>query len=364
MSIKNESSTRNDLKPEIDPNLLIRQGPDIIKEGKSEPEPTVFEGDVDLSGQGLTEIPKIYKDSIINGNFNISRNEIKDLRNSPKQINGDFIVHHNLLISLEHGPEKVTGQYLLYGNKIFLLYGIDKESRIYADFWSSPRSGFQGSLIAEEEQDRLVNFLGSSVYNEGNKLLSFKGLPNQYNVNEKGKLFNEAMIQFNKQSKEDKENILRLMKDWDPLVYDVMVRTETKNTSKPIFRDEEDRKYFEKSMQDLKDDVEANKERAKKIYDDIYLYFMNLPVSEFINILEMFTVLSIDKSGIHGIERIDIIGLEKIEKLTGMNIVDNLTFQWFGPGLYCSMLGPYKPCQDWITEEFKNELNKKQEQNK
>lgn len=53
-----------------------------------------------------------------------------------------------------------------------------------------------------------------------------------------------------------------------------------------------------------------------------------------------------------------------IEKLTGMDIVDNLTFRWFGPGLYCSMLGPQKRCQDWITEEFKNELNKKQEQNK
>lgn len=198
-------------------------------------------GDVDLSGKLLDEIPKAYKDSIINGNFNISRNELKNLKNCPKIINGDLIAHHNNLLSLEYGPDQVKGNYVLHANKILLLYGIDRLDRKMWHTSNSSSSGYffndgiscgfqsgsydsrgwdekQWELHKNSMRERGSSYLGSSAWNIGNRLLSFKGYQTDREIDDdrKEELFDEALNEFNKLDRTDFDHILELLKVWDP----------------------------------------------------------------------------------------------------------------------------------------------------
>jgi hypothetical protein len=94
------------------------------------------DGDADLSGKGLTEIP--IKFGVVKGNFYINNNNLLSLKNSPKVVTGEFNCSYNPklsslkygpknakdfdctvcdLKSLEHAPNEVIGKFNCSGNK-------------------------------------------------------------------------------------------------------------------------------------------------------------------------------------------------------------------------------------------------------
>ncbi len=78
--------------------------------------------DVSFFRKNLNEIP--FKFNKVNtGYFNISRNNIKSLKNCPKYIDNLFSCCRNKLTSLEYGPEYVGTDYLCHNNKLITLKG-------------------------------------------------------------------------------------------------------------------------------------------------------------------------------------------------------------------------------------------------
>ena len=86
---------------------------------------------VDLFNRDLDEIP--FNFNRINGNFNISQNDLPSLKNCPKYIDGWFTCHFNRLSSLEFGPEYVGENYYCYNNKLTTLKGCVDEVYGYFD---------------------------------------------------------------------------------------------------------------------------------------------------------------------------------------------------------------------------------------
>ena len=67
-------------------------------------------GDVDISGESLTEIPLTFNE--VKGYFNCSRNKLTSLKGSPRKVLQFFECNNNpLLTSLEYSPLKVSRYY-------------------------------------------------------------------------------------------------------------------------------------------------------------------------------------------------------------------------------------------------------------
>lgn len=67
------------------------------------------DGDVDLSCNGLVEIPFIFRN--ISGAFDVSENKLETLKNSPIYVGNSFNCSFNNLTSLKFGPIEVGGTY-------------------------------------------------------------------------------------------------------------------------------------------------------------------------------------------------------------------------------------------------------------
>ncbi len=74
------------------------------------------DGDVDLSHEGLTELP--VKFGKINGHFDCCRNKLTSLKGSPTNINGDFFCYNNNLSSFEGGPTFIGSNFWCDNNQI------------------------------------------------------------------------------------------------------------------------------------------------------------------------------------------------------------------------------------------------------
>jgi hypothetical protein len=84
---------------------------EILKDGSID----VFQ-DVNLSGLNLTHIPlRLNK---VHGDFKISNNKIKSLKNSPNIVLGSFFCEKNQLESLEHISPTIADSLYCYGNSI------------------------------------------------------------------------------------------------------------------------------------------------------------------------------------------------------------------------------------------------------
>ncbi len=86
--------------------------------------------DINFFCENLNEIP--FKFNRINGNFEISNNKLKSLKNCAKYVEGYFDCSVNKLISLEFGPEYVSKNYHCINNKLETLKGCVEE--VYGDF--------------------------------------------------------------------------------------------------------------------------------------------------------------------------------------------------------------------------------------
>ena len=74
------------------------------------------DGNVNLMGKGLTELPLTF--NRVNGYFHCSHNYLTTLEGSPKHVNGYFNCSSNELTSLEHGPEYVDRDFNCRNNRL------------------------------------------------------------------------------------------------------------------------------------------------------------------------------------------------------------------------------------------------------
>lgn len=125
---------------------------------------TNYDGDIDLRSMGLDEIP-IKFDKVF-GNFYVSGNKLKTLKNSPKFVGGDFRFGFNLIEDLKYSPCIVSGNFYAAYNKISSLDGIPRiiGKNIYlhknpgnfewqtVDTMIKQKNGKIGGLIYTEDQ--------------------------------------------------------------------------------------------------------------------------------------------------------------------------------------------------------------------
>ncbi len=76
------------------------------------------QGDVKLSNR-LTNLFKLpINFNSVDGDFDISENELVSLEGSPKKVGGSFLAHKNELNSLRGGPKEVKGSFIILHNNI------------------------------------------------------------------------------------------------------------------------------------------------------------------------------------------------------------------------------------------------------
>lgn len=75
-------------------------------------------GDVKLSGRltNLFKLPINFNN--VDGDFDISENELVSLEGSPKKVGGSFLAHKNELNSLRGGPKEIKGSFIILHNNI------------------------------------------------------------------------------------------------------------------------------------------------------------------------------------------------------------------------------------------------------
>jgi hypothetical protein len=110
------------------------------------------DGNVDLSGKGLTEVPLNFK--IVYGNFNLGGNRLSSLIGCPDFVSGFFSCHNNRVTSLEFGPKEVSRSYFCNDNRLTSLEGLPRKigldlrcekNRIFS-FMGIPDNNFRGKL--------------------------------------------------------------------------------------------------------------------------------------------------------------------------------------------------------------------------
>jgi hypothetical protein len=120
-----------------------------------------IEGDFIASYLDLKNLMGI-KFGQVNGEFDISNNDLESLEGCPRKVIGDFSCSANYLNSLQGGPEKVEGKYLCANNKLFNLEGIASDIKSlnangnFLEYLSNLPQKMEGFLVFANN-----NFLGS-----------------------------------------------------------------------------------------------------------------------------------------------------------------------------------------------------------
>lgn len=114
-------------------------------------------GDVKLSGR----LPNLYKlplkFNIIDGDFDISENELVSLEGSPVKVNGNFLAHKNELSSLRGGPKEVKGSFIVLHNNITSLQ--NAPTSVKGDFICS-----HNPLRSLEGINTILGYIFTGVY--------------------------------------------------------------------------------------------------------------------------------------------------------------------------------------------------------
>jgi len=103
-------------------------------------------GDVNLSGLGLTVLPVKFK--VVKGFFDCSNNQLTTLEGSPIKVSGTFDCSLNKLTTLKGAPEKVKGYFDCGFNKLTTLEGAPR--KVGGCFWCSD------NLVPEDELEKTV----------------------------------------------------------------------------------------------------------------------------------------------------------------------------------------------------------------
>ena len=90
------------------------------------PKGFVIKGSVNLTNEGLTELPDLSEVSV-KGSFWCGGNYLTSLKGAPKEVGGHFDCSDNQLTSLEGAPQKVGGDFSCESNQLTSLQGAPKE---------------------------------------------------------------------------------------------------------------------------------------------------------------------------------------------------------------------------------------------
>ena len=104
----------------------------------------VIEGNLDISGKGLTELPDL-SDVVVKGNFLCYGNQLTSLKGAPKEVCGYFYCVHNQLTSLEGAPQTVGRYFDCRYNQLTSLFGVPQlkeNEKIYCDNSIGAKYGF------------------------------------------------------------------------------------------------------------------------------------------------------------------------------------------------------------------------------
>jgi hypothetical protein len=74
------------------------------------------DGDVDLCGKGLSEIPFNFRH--VSGDFDCSDNQLTSLKYCPTTVGRDFVCSHNQLTSLKYCPSTIKGYFACHYNQL------------------------------------------------------------------------------------------------------------------------------------------------------------------------------------------------------------------------------------------------------
>jgi len=84
------------------------------------------DGDIDLRGMNLTELPCIFPREW-DKSFYCYNNKLTSLQGAPREVGGYFWCDHNQLTSLKGAPKEVGGNFYCYNNKLTSLEGAPRE---------------------------------------------------------------------------------------------------------------------------------------------------------------------------------------------------------------------------------------------
>ncbi len=129
LSIVNEDSDLDSLfKPASVDEVIQRQLEGCIKN----PDGTYScDGDINLSGLGLTKLPVKFKE--VGGSFYCHNNQLTTLEGAPQKVGGWFDCSNNQLTTLEGAPQKVGGWFDCSNNKLTTLEGCPQ--KVGGDFY-------------------------------------------------------------------------------------------------------------------------------------------------------------------------------------------------------------------------------------
>jgi hypothetical protein len=122
-------------------------------------------GDVNLSSQGLNELPVRFRN--VSGDFFCDDNQLISLEGCPKSVGGGFWCNNNQLSSLEGCPQSVGGDFICYNNQLMTLEGCPQN--VGGDFYCN--NNWLVTLEGGPEE------VGGYFDCDCNKLISLDGCP-------------------------------------------------------------------------------------------------------------------------------------------------------------------------------------------
>ncbi len=130
------------------------------------PKGFVVEGDLDFSGQGLTELPDL-SGVIVKGDFDCYNNQLTSLEGAPQTVGKDFFCSDNQLTSLAGAPQTVGRNFFCSYNQLTSLAGAPRT--VEGSFACT-----YNHLISLEGAPQTV---GGDFYCSNNQLTSLEGAP-------------------------------------------------------------------------------------------------------------------------------------------------------------------------------------------
>lgn len=122
---------------------------------------TIVDGNFDCSSTRIKSL--VGSPKHVTGNFNCGITGIKSLKGSPNRVDGTFNCNHTIVTSLEGGPEYVGGDFSSHNTKIVTLHNIHKHIKHIGGTFFLPNSleGYVLGVMFIKDLKRIVFITGT-----------------------------------------------------------------------------------------------------------------------------------------------------------------------------------------------------------
>ena len=149
LSIVNEDSDLDSLFKPVSTDELVQRR---LENCTKNPDGTYScDGDVDLSGLGLTKLPVKFKE--VGGGFNCYNNKLTTLEGCPQKVSGGFVCSFNQLTTLKGCPQEVGGWFDCSNNQLTTLEGCPQ--KVGGDFYCHNNPVSEDKLKKTVDRDYL-----------------------------------------------------------------------------------------------------------------------------------------------------------------------------------------------------------------